>query len=432
MMEHSGKPIMPARLPLKNLIPTDLPLITANYHVLHFDEEPILFTGTNKYGNRIIASLVDESDEEGLSWYFHVIVDPRTYTNFRKRKLSYLEVLRECQPIYIVERRFGDAISKIYFSGIDDIPEYHLPMDDSYCPEQTYNPVLTYSVRLRGLLADTNAALPKDISAMQTAFAEQLESNVVMLKNIVRDAPIVVQRAYTQGSFQLNFDIQVQLEDMFTKNASVAQYINEFIEYCAEHLPSEAEKIYEPEPEKLPFFGHLIQEYEQLYSKSGVKLPEKYKEKVRDEVKKASESIADMTEMIGERFTGMEIVNEGDTSQPLAYFDTDFKQTIESVVEIIQEKTQKVEEDSSPQRYEIWVYHLNKESRTGNANIINEDQDRKMSRPKIKISGDEPLENTKYTASLHLNMPIQVLAKAKRVDGKFRSLDIEFEQGSPF
>ena len=419
----------PTDLPLNNVIPTDLPVITANYQVLHFDEEPILFTGTNEYGNRIIGSLVDVNDDEMLSWYFHIIVDPRTYADFRKKKISYLEVMRESNPIYIVERRFDGTISKVCFLSFDAIPENHRPMKDSYCPELSGKSTLSYTIRLRGLTADTNSAFPKDIAAMQTAFAEQLESNISMLKDIVHGAPTVTQRAYSPGSFQLNFDIQVKLEDtMFMKTEPIAKYINEFIAYCADHLPVEADKIYEPEPEKLPFFSHLVQAYEQLYNKSCVKLPDRYTEKVRDEVKKASESIAEMTEMLGEHFTGIEIVNEGDTSQPIAFMDTDFKNTIESVISTIQGKTQRVEEDPNPKEYEIWVYHLNRESRTGNAIIISDDQERKMSKPKITILGEEPLESTKYTESLHRDRPIKVKAKAKKVDGKVKHLDIEFEE----
>ena len=51
-----------------------------------------------------------------------------------------------------------------------------------------------------------------------------------------------------------------------------------------------------------------------------------------------------------------------------------------------------------------------------------------MSKPKIKISGDEHIEQTKYTESLHLNKWITVKAKAKRVDNKFKHLDIQYEE----
>ncbi len=426
-MEHSAEDIMPTDLPMGNVIKTDFPLITANYHVLHFDEEPILFAGTNDYGNRIIASLVDVNDDEQLSWYFHVIVNPNTYAKFRKRGISYLEVLKECGPIYIVEKRFDGTVSKISLCSMEDIPEDHLPMEDSYCPEEHGKPTLSYTIKLHGLDADENSAFPRDIAAMQMAFADQLESTT-MLKNIVHGPPTVTQRAYSPGSFELNFDIHVELEDtMFMASEPIAQYLNEFIAYCADHLPAEADKIYEPESEKLPHFSHLVQEYAQLYEKSCVTLPDKYSEKVRDEIRKAAVNIAEMTEMLGEHFTGIEIVNEADRSQSIAFLDADFKDIIESVVTTIQGKTKIVEEDLKPQEYEIWVYHLNRESRTGNAIVISTDEERKMSKPKIKISGEGPLESTKYTESLYRDKPIKVKARAKKIDGKVHSLDIEFE-----
>jgi hypothetical protein len=413
---------------LKNIIPTDLLIITANYQVLHFDEEPILFTGTNAYGNRIIGSLVEDDDEALISWCFHIIVDPGTYTDFRKRKVSYLQLLKNSHPVYLIERSFDGTSTKVYFLSFDEILEEYLPMEDSFCPEQKSKSTLTYSMRLKGALADANVAVPREISNIQTTFATQLESNLALLKNIVHEPPVVLQTAYTSGSFTLNFEIQVKTDNMFIKDEAVGTYVNGFLEYCTEYLPDEADRLYEQEVGKLPFLGHLIGDFERLYSQAGVTLPVGYKEKVRDEVKKTSESLAEMTEAIGEHFTTIEITNGTENPRAIACLDINFKKTIESVVESIQSKTQKVEEDPKPKRYEIYVYHLNKESRTGNAMIINETQDKTMSRPKIKISGDKPLDSTKYTESLHLNKPISVLAKAKKVDDKFRSLDIEFEE----
>ena len=409
-------------------IHTDLPIITGNYQVLHFDDEPILFTGTNIYGNRIIGSLLDEDDEAGVSRYFYVIVDSRLYTDFRKCKVSYLQILKNSKPIYVIERSFDAKKTDIYFLSFDEVPEDYLPTEESFCPVQTSSLPLTYFVKLKGALADTNMALPREISNIQMIFAEMLESIPKTLKNILHEPPVAFQRSYSEGSFALNFEISLKFEDMFIKDAKVTEYLNNFLGYCTEHLPKEADKLYEPESEAVTFFDHLISGYEELYSEVGVSLPEKYKEKVREEIKKSSESIAEMTETIGDHFTGIEIANDIENPRPIAYLDADFKQTIESVVDIIQSKTQNVEEDREPREYDIYVYHLNKESRAGNAIIINDDQEKTMSRPKIKILGDEPLDHTKYTESLHLNERITVRAKAKKVDGKCRNLEIEFEE----
>ena len=78
--------------------------------------------------------------------------------------------------------------------------------------------------------------------------------------------------------------------------------------------------------------------------------------------------------------------------------------------------------------YKIYIYHLNTDTRTGNALIRNVDNDEEMSKPKIKIDGEEGLEKTKYTESLYLNKWITVAAKAKKIGEKFSRLDIKFEE----
>jgi hypothetical protein len=47
-----------------------------------------------------------------------------------------------------------------------------------------------------------------------------------------------------------------------------------------------------------------------------------------------------------------------------------------------------------------------------------------MSNPKIKILGDQILEETKYTESLYLNKWIEVSAIATKVGNRFKKLQI--------
>ena len=47
-----------------------------------------------------------------------------------------------------------------------------------------------------------------------------------------------------------------------------------------------------------------------------------------------------------------------------------------------------------------------------------------MSKPKIKIAGDDPLEESKFAESLYLNKWINVKAKATKIGDKFKYLEI--------
>ena len=84
--------------------------------------------------------------------------------------------------------------------------------------------------------------------------------------------------------------------------------------------------------------------------------------------------------------------------------------------------------DDNFNEYKIYIYHLNTDTRTGNAFIKNLTKEDEMSKPKIKINGDEGLDQTKYTESLYLNKWITVKAKAKKVGDKFKELDIDYEE----
>jgi hypothetical protein len=46
-----------------NKVKSDLPVITDDYQTLLFDDEPIVYCGTNRFGNRVIGSLAEEDDE---------------------------------------------------------------------------------------------------------------------------------------------------------------------------------------------------------------------------------------------------------------------------------------------------------------------------------------------------------------------------------
>jgi len=67
-------------------IKTSLPLITYGFDILMYDDEPILFHGLNKYGDRVIGSYVDVDESIPCKWFFHVLVTPGTLGNLIEGK----------------------------------------------------------------------------------------------------------------------------------------------------------------------------------------------------------------------------------------------------------------------------------------------------------------------------------------------------------
>jgi hypothetical protein len=131
---------------------------------------------------------------------------------------------------------------------------------------------------------------------------------------------------------------------------------------------------------------------------------------------------------IGEHFENVSISNVTDVSEfPLAFMDVRSSEEFQTIVEEIEVHKVGMDADDESKDYEVYIYHLNTDNRRGNAFIRNADNVEEMSKPKIHINGDEPLEQTKYTESLYLSKWIHVRAKAKRIGGKFKHLEIDFE-----
>ena len=408
---------------------TDYPIITENFQVLHFDEVPILYCGNNRFGNRIIGSLVEDDDENSASRHFRIIVDAKTFYSFITQQVSYLDVLKDTNEIYVLDNSFEGRPINIYHLNINDIPTEYLPLPEAYCPEIIHRPNFYYLIRLIGKLASKNAAIPKVISKIQNTFAEILESTTNQLKNIGFEEAEVHQLPYEAGSFVLNFDVTLnKVRGLFFNDKEVAGCLRNFLEYCMKYLPSEAQIIYGPNTNDAVRFAQLLALYEDTYKKTGVNLPDDFQKKVKNDIQKIAEAIVEMSEGVGDHFSEMEILNEKTGHNVIGFVDSAYKKIIESTVQSIQEKTSNLEKDIDLKSYKVYIYHLNVKTRSGNAYIYNDFEKTNMSQPKIKISGDEPLEGTKYTKSLYAMEWIEVRGKTIKVDGKFRSLEIEFDE----
>lgn len=89
-------------------IESDLSQITDNYEILHFDEFPILFTGTNEYGNKIVGSFVEE--DEDIFRYFIKIVNDRVYINFFNGEIPYLDLLNSTKDVFVVDKDINNIV----------------------------------------------------------------------------------------------------------------------------------------------------------------------------------------------------------------------------------------------------------------------------------------------------------------------------------
>lgn len=416
----------------KLVIKNDLIEIVDNYKVLHFDEFPILYIGTNRLGNKIIGSHLDEDDKNKTILTLHTILSNKEFHQFMNGKISYLNILKKSNSICIVEKDFSFNIKNAFDIDFDSIPPDYLPLENSFCPTTVKAHSLIFAISLKGKLADINKAIADEVSKIQNGFTEFLEERINALKGI-NLVPKAMLQPYAEGSFKINFELDLKQKgkkgNLFLEQAPLDKYISAYIKYISENF-SEDKEIFKSDgaefSEKLKELENILME---VYDKSYITKPENFQRNFKEDIIKSVNKFEKITEQVGENFESAAIVNviENDEN-PLAFIDSEFSKDFQNSVEDIEIHKKGLTIDEYFKEYKIYIYHLNTDTRSGNALIKNMDNEEEMSKPKIKINGDGGLEQTKYTESLYLNKWINVRAKAKKVGEKFKHLDIDFEE----
>jgi hypothetical protein len=216
--------------------------------------------------------------------------------------------------------------------------------------------------------------------------------------------------------------------DLFLSQAPIDKYIANYISYISENF-TEDKDIFTSEDKD---FSVKLKELEttlnEVYDKAFITKPENLNAFIKDDIIKSTSKFEKITEQVGEHFESVYILNVSQTDEtPLAFIDIEYCKEFQSSVEDIEVSEKGMTIDVDFKEYKIYIYHLNTDTMSGNAFIRNLDNNEEMSKPKIKINGDDGLEQTKYTESLYLNKWISVRAKAKKVGEKYKNLDIEYE-----
>jgi hypothetical protein len=412
---------------------TELPLISDNYQVLLFDDEPILFSGTNKFGNIILGSSIDEDYEKKIERYFHVIIEPKTYLDFINKKISYYSILKNSKNIFIVATSFDKSDTGSTPISFNDIPKEYLPSEDTFCPDCEIQPTLSYTLSLRGNRADEHYALPDEVSHILKAFPKLIRSAFSGLKEISL-TPNVLISPYASGSFNITFNVDFnngQL-DLYKNNDTYSvflkDYLKDYLKYCIDYLPAEVNDIFSTDGNDAKYFDALLNKYQDIYRKSFLDVPPDSRATLLEEIKLSSNEMIELTEDIGSGFTSITLSNRVDDKEyPIALIDSTVKDIVNKTDSIIESKTTISEIDEKSVPYELHIFQLNTNTRTGKANLKIKDVD-EMPKFNLHIDGEEILERTKYTESLHLNKWIKVTGKAHKVDGRIKRMELTFEK----
>jgi hypothetical protein len=100
----------------------------------------------------------------------------------------------------------------------------------------------------------------------------------------------------------------------------------------------------------------------------------------------------------------------------------------QALIEVDKKSGKVLVTDDEVNIYSVHIYDLNTDTRKGTA-LIHNPPSKKVMKPSITILGEQPLPQTKYTESLHLDTFIEVQGRATKVNESIRHIDIEFEEG---
>lgn len=419
------------KIPKHRQIKTDDPIIVDNYRELLFDEIPILFTGTNWKTNTVIGSSVDEDYEVGIERYFHITTDTSDYFSFLQRKVTYRSLLEKAKPIYVVDKAIADDRQVIYQIGFENIPDAYKPREKSYCPKVATVPSSSYSVSLEGGLADLNSAYPEIVGKTQNKVAKLIANAFDSLKKLIDIDLNILQKPASSGSFTINYYVEIKEEmgNLYAQHGDYFSYLNEYIKYCLNNLTGDIDKLLGSDFTKLEHFNVLANAYAKLQPSLDTEKSSRIQGDIAKELYSASKILSDLTDDIGKSYKQIAIINNPqDTRDILGIVREADKKKIEDTVLTIESKTTKLTIDEKPQKYTIYIYDLNTDTRTGHAHAQGgHPNPKKVAKPKIKILGSESLIKTKYTGSLDEGEYIDVLGKATKVDGVITNIEIEFE-----
>jgi hypothetical protein len=107
--------------------------IKSGYSLLHFDEYPVLFMGFNNNHEVVIGSFLYENDHDTVS-YLYSIIPNSLASRFVHKNISYLELLKETETIFIVEKNYNDLITNVQQTNVSEIDPDILPLPTAYCP----------------------------------------------------------------------------------------------------------------------------------------------------------------------------------------------------------------------------------------------------------------------------------------------------------
>lgn len=415
------------------LVNSELPVITDNYTVLHFDEYPILFTGINKFGNKIIGSFCDEDDENDTLIYFTIIISDDDFSDFYRKKISYRQLILNSSEIFILEKNYNNKILKSYFVPLSEIPVDYIPLESSYIPDKyVVAESLNYSFSLKGKLADLHKGFVNDINSINSKIYDYLNEGLQTL-SIFGIIPKIFSQPSHIGSYRLNFDIDFipnpQLSFFEVDRDKVTEFINLYLAYISQTLPYEQDGFLNNHAEGSEVFPIIENSFKEIFYSSHQEPVSTVSDILIDGINNVAEKLSEVSEFMksNDSFNSIEVGIVDKRGQFLSNgsIDSNYKSIVNTKllsIDTIHKET-KVVSDETPQNYRILVFRINSETGKGGARLYIDSSEKYYKILLTVHTNKKDLANSIFTESLYEDKVVDVLGIATTIDGIYKKID---------
>jgi hypothetical protein len=416
--------------PYKTII-KDLHKVVSNLTVLFNDgDNDVMYTGTNKYGNRILGIIMFEDDEKGYLRYIHTLITDQQYSDFLSKKITLRGILENNESFFIVDKNYLNEETSSNLVYYSDIPEQFLPLKNSYCPDLIKEPSLSYSVSLKGNLADLHKTLPNELNEVNSKFSSFLSSATEMIHDFDLSREVYVESLMT-GSFKINFRVELkQTEQLPLFNVPInnlSNFFEEYLIYVFKTLPNEDIDVFKKESITSPTFIHLEKSLSRIYEAANIIPKKNIEQQLIDTLNYSIPHLKDLH--FNKSFDRIEILNYDLSGQEfqIGLIDESFIPAVESKLFRTEEMNKEdiILYDESPTKYSIRVYQLNTETGNGGAYLQMDNTIEKIS---LHLRGRSNYDNTIYTRSMDAGNIIEIDGIGKKVNGKVKEITVQLAE----
>ncbi|WP_256012661.1 hypothetical protein [Desertivirga xinjiangensis] len=401
--------------------------IVDNKTILFNDgDNDILYTGTNKYGNRLLCAIMFEDDDEGFFRFMHILISDYQYKDFLNKRITLRKILEENESLFLIDRKYNGE-ERVNLISFDEIPEDFRPLNDSYCPDFIDDPSFNYVISLKGRQSDLHLATPYDVNDVNTRFSQFFESATNFFNDLDFDRTVYIE-AFKAGSFRIEFKIVVnesgQASLFHLEKQRINDFINSYIEYVFNDLPQEPEDVFKHEVVQSNLFKSLEAQLESLYDAKEAKPKAGVEQKLIDSINYAVTRIKDIP--FNSSFERIELLNQSKKGEDiqLGIMDKSFIPSVERKLPISEQKPPKKETtDESPMEYSILVYSFN--TNTGNGAAFVQLEEERFEKVSLHVKGLTNYQSSIYTNSMDKGSTVKVKGKAKRVNDRIKNITIE-------